>query len=65
MPNVNTIDINATTRNKNVVTKTGIEPHPEQPNQPESPAENENRKNQVSNPDVVSRHPAGDNFRQT
>ena len=57
MTQIKDVDINATTRNKNVVTETSIERRPKQPNQPQSPADRENRNTREPDPDAPARHP--------
>ena len=52
------VDINATTRNKNLVTESGIERQPDQPHQPESPATRENRNTREPDPDTPTTNPA-------
>ena len=54
----NDVDINATTRSKNLVSDSGIERRPEQPHQPVSPAVRENQNTREPDPDTPTTHPA-------
>jgi hypothetical protein len=55
------VDVNATTRNKNVITDSGIERRPEQPRQPVTPAARENQRTCEPAPGAPTTHPAPTN----
>ncbi len=58
MAQSNDVDVNATTRNRNIVTESGVERQPGQPHQPESPAARENRNTREPDPDTPATNPA-------